>query len=457
MRKQVFLILLLVIFLASSPQPAAAQESTARIYIVQPGDSLSTIAAEFNISVNDLLLANNITDPNLLAAGQELIIPEIKRINIGDSYRIFMRRLQTPRDDFLKMNRIISPSELYIGKPIITIPQENPAQLSGVNIGGGESMLETAVKHNTDVWTLAEINNLQGSWDALPGDMLFIPGGDGTQNTSGLSSAFLSARVRDLPIKQGGTGVVIVQTIPGVVLNGLLVDHPLHFFPLDGGSQVALQGVHALLAPGVYPLRLEAILPDGTKQSFEQSVIIQSGNYPTDPLLSVSADTIDPTTNDAETQTLNQLTAPLTVTRYWQGGFANPAPDFPDCHPSLFGDRRNYVGVGTDKTFQSFHAGLDFCGRTGSPIAAAADGIVVFTGMLTIHGNSTIIDHGWGIYSMYCHQSEMNVQVGQFVKAGDLIGKVGITGRVTGPHLHWELWVNGIQVDPLDWLSQSYP
>ncbi len=77
--------------------------------------------------------------------------------------------------------------------------------------------------------------------------------------------------------------------------------------------------------------------------------------------------------------------------------------------------------------------------------------------MLTVHGNTTIIDHGWGIYSMYCHQSEFDVQVGQQVKAGDLIGKVGSTGRVTGPHLHWEIWVNGIEVNPIDWLTITYP
>jgi murein DD-endopeptidase MepM/ murein hydrolase activator NlpD len=198
-------------------------------------------------------------------------------------------------------------------------------------------------------------------------------------------------------------------------------------------------------------------MPGGINQPFEQSVIIRSGNYPTDPLLSVAADTIDPTTNDAETQKLVQLTAPVTPTRYWQGGFKNPSPDFPDCHPSLFGDRRNYVGQGTNDTYHTFHSGLDFCGRVGTSIIAAADGVVSFTGMLTVHGNTTIIDHGWGIYSMYCHQSEFDVQVGQQVKAGDLIGKVGATGRVTGPHLHFEIWVNGIEVNPIDWLSNTYP
>jgi len=74
-----------------------------------------------------------------------------------------------------------------------------------------------------------------------------------------------------------------------------------------------------------------------------------------------------------------------------------------------------------------------------------------------VRGNTTIIDHGWGVYSGFWHQSKFYVQVGDIVEQGQVIGEVGGTGRVTGPHLHWELWVNGIQVDPYDWLIQAYP
>jgi len=68
-----------------------------------------------------------------------------------------------------------------------------------------------------------------------------------------------------------------------------------------------------------------------------------------------------------------------------------------------------------------------------------------------------MIDHGWGVYTGYMHQSEILVNVGDQVEAGQIIGKVGETGRVEGPHLHWEVWVGGIQVDPLDWLNNIYP
>ena len=69
----------------------------------------------------------------------------------------------------------------------------------------------------------------------------------------------------------------------------------------------------------------------------------------------------------------------------------------------------------------------------------------------------TIINHGWGIYSGYMHQSEILIKTGDTVETGQLIGLVGGTGRVTGPHLHWEIWAGGVQVDPMDWLERTFP
>jgi murein DD-endopeptidase MepM/ murein hydrolase activator NlpD len=90
-------------------------------------------------------------------------------------------------------------------------------------------------------------------------------------------------------------------------------------------------------------------------------------------------------------------------------------------------------------------------------IYASAPGRVVFAGPMTIRGNTTFIDHGQGVYSGYAHQSEIMVKVGDQVQAGQIIGLIGSTGRVTGPHLHWDIWVNGNQVDPFDWVENNYP
>ncbi len=126
-----------------------------------------------------------------------------------------------------------------------------------------------------------------------------------------------------------------------------------------------------------------------------------------------------------------------------------------------FGERRSY----NDGAYTNFHAGIDFGGGEGLDIYASADGVVVYTGLLEIRGNATIIDHGWGVYTAYFHQSEIDVKVGDHVLAGQTIGKVGHTGRVddsagfqnAGAHLHWEIWVNGVQGDPVQWLNNEYP
>lgn len=457
----------LIALLFSTFRPASAQGSGA-YYIVQPGDTLSSIASRFNISVNELMAANGITDPNLLAAGQQLAIPGLEGvtgvldtqfINFGDSYRSLMRRTQIPQDLFRRLNHIASPTEFYVGASMIVPRQENTLDTFALSPRPGESMLEMAVRNQTDVWTVSSFNGLSAPWAGLPGDSLYAPGIGSAQGTSGLPSAFESASIPYLPLKQGGTGEIIVKTQPGVTLGGVLVDHPLRFFPLEDGRQVALQGIHALLEPGLYPLRVDATLPDGSVQSYEQLVVVLSGNYPDDPLLYVDPATIDPSATEPEQQQLISLTSPTSPDKLWNGDFISPAIQYAEStyFTSRYGNRRTYIGQGTELSINGFHTGLDFGGGTGLPITAPAAGRVVFAQFWTVRGNATIIDHGWGVYSGFWHQSEFKVQVGDYVQQGQVIGLVGGTGRITGPHLHWELWVNGIQVDPLDWLIQSYP
>jgi murein DD-endopeptidase MepM/ murein hydrolase activator NlpD len=119
---------------------------------------------------------------------------------------------------------------------------------------------------------------------------------------------------------------------------------------------------------------------------------------------------------------------------------------------SPFGTRRSFNGGGFDR----FHSGTDFAGAPGTPVLAAAPGIVVLAASLNIRGNATVIDHGWGVFTGYWHQTEQFVSVGDYVTIGQPIGTIGATGRVSGAHLHWELWVNGVPVDPMQWVLQSF-
>jgi murein DD-endopeptidase MepM/ murein hydrolase activator NlpD len=464
MRRLLSFLLLSFLFL-SAAGPVSAQQADGPIYIVQAGDTLTLIASRFNVPLQALMAANNITDANLLSAGQELVIPglegvtgvlDTELINLGDSYRSLMRRTRIDLGLFQELNRIISPTELYVGASLILPRQENAPVYASISPSVGESLLELAVRQGTSVWSLAALNGLGGSWDGLPGDTLYSSGSSGEESPGGLPAAFTSAEITTLPLRQGGTAEILVTPVSGATLGGDLADFPLHFFPLDDSSQVALQGIPALIDPGLYPLRLDATLPDGNQQSYQQMVLISSGNYYSETIPLNDASTIDPAVTGPEMSQIESIVSAAPSERYWQGIFTAPAL-YPTCFTSRYGTRRTYRVINSTTEVPGFHSGLDFCGGEGLPITAPAAGRVVFAGPLTVRGNATIIDHGWGVFSGFWHQSQIQVQVGQIVEQGQVIGLVGGTGRVTGAHLHWEVWVNNVQVDPLDWLNQAFP
>lgn len=108
-----------------------------------------------------------------------------------------------------------------------------------------------------------------------------------------------------------------------------------------------------------------------------------------------------------------------------------------------FGKKRFFNGEA-----RAPHSGLDIPAPTGQQVIAPADGVIAATGNYFFNGNTVMIDHGNGVISMLCHLSQINVQKGDVVKLGEVIGLVGKTGRVTGPHLHWSLSLNDARVDP---------
>lgn len=146
----------------------------------------------------------------------------------------------------------------------------------------------------------------------------------------------------------------------------------------------------------------------------------------------------------AEAKEAKALYATFNPKRLWSSFFELPLQSK---ITSAYGNARVF-----NDSLQSYHSGVDFRAAIGTPIYASNDGIVALAKERYYAGNSMIIDHGEGIYSVYYHLSERAFAVGEFVKKGDKIGLSGVSGRVTGPHLHFGFMVQGVPVDPYDFM-----
>jgi len=142
-----------------------------------------------------------------------------------------------------------------------------------------------------------------------------------------------------------------------------------------------------------------------------------------------------------EARLIRAVLGTITPRRLWSNGFSLPARG-PVSGP--FGVRRVYNG-----TPRGYHTGLDIAAPRGSPVRAAASGRVALARELYYTGNTVFLDHGLGLYTAYFHMDSLSVEEGQRVRAGTVLGTVGSTGRSTGPHLHWGVYVAGVKVDPL--------
>ena len=227
----------------------------------------------------------------------------------------------------------------------------------------------------------------------------------------------------------------------------------------DGNYFVGFFGVERLLArPGPRSLRFTLADASGrraTRSDAADGFRVVDPEYPTEDLV-VDEKTLallDQAKINAEEAVVNRVFSQWTPERRWRGPFAEPMISAAGPVPltSDFGTRRNING--RPSTWP--HEGIDYEVDTGDPIRACADGVVVLAEALHTRGNSVFIDHGWGVMSGYSHMFQWQVQVGQEVTKGQQIGLVGSTGFVTGPHLHWEVRVRNVPVEPLEWCQRE--
>jgi murein DD-endopeptidase MepM/ murein hydrolase activator NlpD len=207
-----------------------------------------------------------------------------------------------------------------------------------------------------------------------------------------------------------------------------------------------LLGVDLEKAPGAYELKVTGQTTGDEKIACSATIEVRAGRFATEKL-TVGKQFVEPSAEqikraDEERQKLRDIFDQVTPQRLWDGMFRIPLDGATT--GSNFGRRRVLNG-----NPGSPHGGADFPAVTGTPVHAAQRGRVVLAEELFFSGNTVVIDHGLGIYTFYGHLSEIDVKVGDELETSAVLGKVGATGRVTGPHLHWGLTVERARVNPV--------
>jgi murein DD-endopeptidase MepM/ murein hydrolase activator NlpD len=209
----------------------------------------------------------------------------------------------------------------------------------------------------------------------------------------------------------------------------------------------AILGVDLELKPQQYPLVLTAKTASAEEFSCSATIDVKEGKFATERL-TVAPNFVKPDPEqlaraEAERQRLRAIFATITPERLWEGSFRYPLMGITT--GGNFGKRRILNGQAG-----SPHGGVDFPAPTGTPVYAAQRGRVVLAEPLYFSGNTVVLDHGFGLYTFYGHFDSISVQAGDLLDAGALLGKVGATGRVTGPHLHWGLEVDHARVNAME-------
>ncbi len=240
-------------------------------------------------------------------------------------------------------------------------------------------------------------------------------------------------------IVPGGLMVVTVKNAVGMV-EGSFRGKQLHFNPAKGAAK-AVTGIDLNTEPGTYQLALSV---DGTPLS--RDVLISKKKYPVQRLTLPEDMVVLSPENEARAERDQRKMAaiwPVDSLRVWRGRFIDPLPGKTVGTP--FGVRRIINNIPKNP-----HSGVDITADEGDPVKAPNDGVVILVDDQFYSGNSVVLDHGQGIYTMFFHLSKAMVKYGQAVRKGDVIALVGSTGRSTGAHLHWGVRVQGAKVDPLE-------
>ena len=316
----------------------------------------------------------------------------------------------------------------------------------------GETMYRIAKQYGVTVNDIAQANNIADPTLIYAGQELVIPGFEPPQIALDMPAPVESLDISPLVFVEGQTGRIHLTTSSAVKVSATFIDQTLDDASEADGTQHTCS--YGIPRDGAKHLSAQHHA-DGRNRRADTARREHSGDFgevrPRDEFIwrqaapGWSTRSMDKERTGEAEPDHQQFHADALFR--WSARLAGSSP-----LSSPFGSTRSYNGG----DFSRYHTGTDFASIGGTPIMAPAAGQIVFVDPLDVRGNVTIIDHGWGVFTVYCHQTEQYVYVGDVVTAGQVIGTTGSTGRVTGPHLHWELWVNGIPVNPMQWVSTSF-
>jgi murein DD-endopeptidase MepM/ murein hydrolase activator NlpD len=180
---------------------------------------------------------------------------------------------------------------------------------------------------------------------------------------------------------------------------------------------------------------------------FENTIAPDSGGSLVDKFLKINRDL-----RKANYEKISELVQTTVTTRHWEGKFLRMPGA---ANQAGFADHRtyNYNGKVIDR---QVHLGMDLASVTNAPVPAANSGVIAFSGLLGIYGKTVLIDHGFGLFSMYAHLNRSDVSKGQQVSKGDILGHTGSTGLAGGDHLHFSILVHNTFVNPIEWWDAAW-
>ena len=252
----------------------------------------------------------------------------------------------------------------------------------------------------------------------------------------------ITSRARAL---QPGELVVLSIAAPDTTtLTVRAFGHDVEAYKADDDGWRALVGIDLDVKPGTYPVTVKAGSAHASIDLAVRPRTFRTRTLTVDPAF-VTPPEAERERIASEAKLLEDVWRSSAAERLWHGSFVRPVPQPAN---SAFGTRSVFNGQP-----RNAHGGADFLSPAGTPILAPNAGRIVVARPLYFLGNTVVIDHGLGIFSMLAHLSAFDVHEGDRVAAGDRVGRVGATGRVTGPHLHWAVRAGGARVDPLSVLD----